>query len=456
MNMENKISYHSPKTLFNLFENEPVLLAFSGGADSSALLHLLVNDAKENGFMIHAAHFNHGIRGEDADRDAQFCKMTAESYDIPFHLSCADIPALAKQNGNSIEQEAREQRYAFFERVMRENGIRLLLTAHHAEDNVESILLHALRGSGITGLCGIKEIRPLTNDGLLIARPLLLAEKKDILSYCEENNIRFVTDSTNEDISYARNFIRSQLTPKMRELQPNLSTVLARLAESAAEADDFITASANEFIEKECQNGIPTEKFNQLFPIVKASTLSILFKNVSCATLERVHIDAIISLCEKAVPHSSISLPKKMKAVIEREKLCFVNEDDKQSFDDFSVPFKVGKTELINKIVINIEKNPTDAPQKNTVCLDINADEISPLAHFRSKKEGDTIHTGKLNKKVKKLMCDKKIPLEQRNKLPILVLNEEILWIPTVAVCDRIKKGKINGKSDFFRITVTM
>ena len=160
MNMENKISYRSPKIIANLRENEPVLLAFSGGADSSALLHLLVNDARENGFTVHAAHFNHGIRGDEAERDASFCKSVAEKYGIPFHLEKGDVPSLARSHKNSIEQEAREQRYAFFEKVMRENGIRLLLTAHHAEDNIESILLHTLRGSGIAGLCGIKELRP--------------------------------------------------------------------------------------------------------------------------------------------------------------------------------------------------------------------------------------------------------------------------------------------------------
>ena len=150
------IFYSSPHILAALPKDTPVLLAFSGGADSSALFHLLLNDAKENGFKLHAAHFHHGIRGEEADRDARFCEAVAAKNGVPFYLGRADVPALAKANGNSIEAEAREQRYSFFEKIMREHNIPILVTAHHSEDQIESILLHMLRGSGIGGLCGMQ------------------------------------------------------------------------------------------------------------------------------------------------------------------------------------------------------------------------------------------------------------------------------------------------------------
>ena len=185
MKSNNTISYQSPCDLALLPKKSPVLVAFSGGADSSALLHLLVNDAKINGFTVHAAHFHHGIRADEADRDAQFCQSVAQKYDIPFYLAKADVPALAKEHGNSVENEAREQRYAFFEQIMRENDIPVLVTAHHAEDNAESIMLHILRGSGITGLRGIQKCRPFANN-LKLVRPLLECKKQDILDYCAQ------------------------------------------------------------------------------------------------------------------------------------------------------------------------------------------------------------------------------------------------------------------------------
>lgn len=459
----NNIFYTSPQTLASLPQSTPVLLALSGGEDSCVLFDLILKDSKKNGFVLHAAHFNHHIRGKDAERDADFCLALAKANSIPFHLGEADVPALAQINGNSIESEAREQRYAFFEKIMRENNIPILVTAHHADDNVESVLLHILRGSGIQGLCGISECRTFAND-FFIVRPILKTEKEAITTYCKENCLGFVTDNTNYDLDYSRNRIRALLTPEMKNLQPNLCSVISRLAESASEANDFILNSAINFIEAECQeNGIPLDKFNQLAKIVKANVISIAFKNVSGKTLERVHIDDVIMLCEKAEPHSSISLPAKFCAKIENERLLFTNKTQKTQKTDFCIPLAEGEFILPlthacacarTHVLINIEKNPVNFPSNDDISLDLNANLIDCDAHFRPRCEGDVIFADKMNKKAKKLICEKKIPLEIRNVLPILVSKNEILWIPCVAVCDKVKRDKIKEDDDFFRITV--
>ncbi len=453
MKTENKISYLSPQALAGLSKNAPVLVAFSGGADSSALLHLLAEEGKKNGFAVHAAHFHHGIRGEEADRDAEFCKKIAKKYGVPFYLKKADIPSLAKKNGNGIEAEAREQRYTFFEKIMRENDIPILVTAHHAEDQVESILLHILRGSGVSGLRGIQPCRSFS-ENLYLVRPILKAERQDVLSYCDENGVEFVTDSTNSDTSYKRNAIRHEILPKLRELQPNLCGAFARLAESASEADEYIYVNALEFVEIECLDGIPLDKFNQLFAAVQARVLSILFEEETGATLERVHIESVIALAERAEPHSSLSLPARSCAQIENGKIIFVHEGNNEETDGFNVPFREGKTLACAGVIINIEKNPAEDAPVGSLYLDVKCDLIRSDAHFRSRAEGDVITAGKMNKKVKKLINEKKIPLKRRKKLPILVSDNKILWIPSVAVCDRIKTDKINSGEDFFRITV--
>ncbi len=453
--MKNKNSiFVSPQALASLPQSTPVLIAYSGGADSSALLYLLKEDSILNGYKLYAAHFNHQIRGEEAERDAKFCKSTCEALDIPFFLGTADIPTLAKVNGNSIETEAREQRYAFFERVMQENGIPILVTAHHAEDQIESIMLHILRGSGIAGLCGIVPCRIFANEFFLV-RPLLNSQKEDILSYCKENVIDFVSDSTNSDTCYARNFIRAELTPKMRELQPNLSGVFERIASSVKEANDFIDTSARNLFENEFKKEISLSKFNELHTALKARVIMLEFENYSNgASLESTHVKSIISLCKKAEPHSSISLPNMISAKIEGNCLVFAPDKEIEEVEDFDVPFAIQKMELPNGIIIKIEKNPTQNPSDTDVFLDVKCDIINNDMHFRSKKEGDVIFSGKMNKKVKKLISEKKIPLERRKKLPLLVCKDEILWIPTVAVCDRIKKDKIDTCVDFLRITI--
>ena len=451
MKPEKTISYVSPQSLAGLPTSTPVLLAFSGGADSSALLSLLVEDSQKNGYSLSVAHFHHGIRGDEADRDAEFCRSKAEEYGVPFYTEKADIPALAKASGKSLEAEARERRYAFFEKIMRENNIPLLVTAHHAEDLNESILLHILRGSGIKGLVGIKPCRELCA-GLYLARPLLQAEKQDILDYCKQNGIDFVIDSTNSDVGYTRNAIRARLVPEMKELQQNLSSVFARLSESAAEADDFVEKCATEYIEKECEGGIPLNSFNPLHSALKSRVLAQTFEKKFCKTLERVHIGALAELCEKRVPHSSLSLPDETVAKIENGYLVFEAKNEAPEKSDFYIPFFEGKKITEQGIIINIERNPAEPCKNSPFSVDIAAELVKSGAHFRPKHEGDVIFCGKMNKKIKKLMSEHKLPLGLRSSLPLLVSDEGVLWVPSVALCDKVKKAsKAEG---FYRITI--
>lgn len=454
MNKSN-VLYRSPHILASLPQQTPVLLAFSGGADSSALLHLLHKDAQEKGFVLHAAHFNHGIRDAEADRDAEFCRVTAAKLGVTFHSKKADVPYLARQNGNSVETEARLQRYAFFEKIMRENDIPILVTAHHAEDQVESILLHILRGSGIKGLGGMQECRELSS-GLYLVRPILKSQKKDILALCEQNNIGFVTDSTNSDTKYARNALRLEVIPKLYELQPNLCGTFERLSRNANEADDFISTCANEFIEKECFDNIPLIKLNQLFDVQKSKVLSVFFEKSCGATLERVHIDALIELSQKAIPHSSISLPKKMRAVIKNGSLVFEYEIDTIDTDaDFLLPFTEGEITISPGIMLKIEKNPNNLSKTTHPSIDVPVELMGADTHFRSRKEGDVILSGKMHKKVKKLISEKAISLDMRKKLPFLISNGEILWIPFVATNDKLRESQSLGNG-FFRVTLIL
>lgn len=452
MNINNSISYIPPQHLANLPQDAAVLLAFSGGADSSALLSILVQDANTKGYSLHIAHFHHGIRGEEADRDALFCENMAKKHGLPFYLGKVDVPALAKENGNSIEAEARAQRYAFFEKIMRENGVSILATAHHAEDQTESILLHVLRGSGVAGLKGIQKCRSFA-DGLYIVRPLLETKKQDILDYCEKNNIEFVTDSTNSDMNYLRNALRANVIPKLCELQPNLTEIFQRLSENAIEADDFVNASALDFLKK-CSSNIPLEQFNSLHPALKSRVLSILFEEKTGATLERVHIENVISLCSKARPHSSISLPNKISAKIENGSLTLTNNSKIDKDFAVNVAFCEGEYQFSEHTIITVVKNPATAENTNQIHLDIKCELLKPDAHFRSRVEGDTVFAGKMNKKIKKLMSEKKIPLDMRKNLPLLVSENEILWVPSVVINDKIKNDKIKDSENFYRIII--
>ncbi len=189
--------FTSPATLSGLPPATPLLVAFSGGADSRLLLELTVDWARANGAPVTAAHLHHGIRGAEADRDEAFCRGVAAAHGIAYVCERADIPARAARSGRSLELEARLARYAFFSRVMQARGIPLLLTAHHADDQLETLLLRLLRGSGTHGLAGIPPVRPCA--GRAPAPPLLTATRQDILDACRARGLTYVTDSTNLD-----------------------------------------------------------------------------------------------------------------------------------------------------------------------------------------------------------------------------------------------------------------
>ncbi len=450
-----KNHFTPPHTLTGMPYTSGVLVALSGGADSSALLHLLSLDAAEHGYALFAAHLNHGIRGDEAERDARFCGELCEELGITLFTEYADIPALAREHGNSLELEAREQRYAFFERIMKENSIDTLVTAHHAADLTESMLLHLLRGSGVGGIGAISPCRRFGERGeLYIARPLLGADKEDILEYCAENGIDFVTDSTNADTSYTRNALRAKVTPVLREVQPDLNKVVARFCDNARQVDDFVDECARKFISEHVTDGIPLAEFNSLHDALKARVLEICFKDVSGVSLEYVHVKALTLLAQKSVSHSRASLPGGTEAIIKGDMLRFGKDIAPIAGGDFDIPLCPGEFLSEDGVIIIIEEDPAE-PTADDPHIIISRDAVTDEMHLRPRREGDVILTSGMHKSLKKLMNEKKVPIELRGKLPLLVSGDEILWIPGVALSDKIKRSG-RPTENFYRITVKL
>ena len=208
-----------------------VLVALSGGADSTALLHFLYSVKEKYNLTILAAHLNHGIRGEEADRDERFCKILCEKYNIPFYSKTLDIPALSKQRGVSEELCGRDERYAFLGTLAEAHNARIA-TAHNADDNAETLIFNLARGSSLRGAAGIPPKR-----GRII-RPLIEVTRAQIEEYCAENGLDFVTDSTNLGDEYTRNKIRHHVIPVLRELKvSDYLDIQADAALTAAETD---------------------------------------------------------------------------------------------------------------------------------------------------------------------------------------------------------------------------
>jgi len=205
-----------------LKHGDEVLIALSGGADSVALFSFLYTYADELDITLRAAHLEHGLRGEESLRDRRFVEDLCEFKGVSLHVKSVDIAAFAKSRGLSVEVCARNERYAFFEQVC---GNAKIATAHTASDNAETILLNLTRGTSLAGICGIPPVR-----GSII-RPLIECTRKMVENYCEENNLRYVTDSTNLSDEYSRNRVRHHIIPTLRCINPNLEGRFSDMAE---------------------------------------------------------------------------------------------------------------------------------------------------------------------------------------------------------------------------------
>ena len=443
-----------PYELSGMPTSTPILVALSGGADSSALLHLLCGLRKKYRFELYAAHLNHGIRTEipegekicEADRDEKFCAKLCKSLSVKLFTRRADIPALARESGKSLETAARDERYRFFAEIMNQNGLKVLATAHNADDNLETQIFNLARGCGVEGISGIPIIRPFEEVyGGAIVRPLLNITKKEILAYCQENGIKYVTDSTNLCSDYTRNAIRNEIIPRLENLTGTPQKNATRLAVSAREDIQYIKSQAFSFLE---QNDFSLDviKLRALDISVAKRVLTIAYAKEHSASLEAVHIDALCKLISGGREHNKISLPDKTRARISCGRIIFEPDVEDEAVKDFCIEIKSGEITLIQDGIFAISSG-SDSPEAIEIegvqyglytSARISLSEASLTA--RNRRDGDVIIDGGMSKKLKKLMCDKKVPIEERNRLPLICDGEGIIYVPFCAIADRVKE----------------
>ena len=436
-----------PHRLSGMAESTPILLALSGGADSSALLFLLAEYARQTGASLSVAHVDHKLRGEASDADREFCRTLAQTYGLPFYLLEADVAALASEHHRGIEEEARHVRYDFFASTMREHRIPLLATAHNADDNAETLLFHLARGSGLRGLCGIPPTRQF--EGGKLIRPLLGATKSDILAFCQRNGIHYVTDKTNADVAYARNRLRHRVLPELTAVNSGALGNITRLCASLSRDEAYLTDSATAFMAQHGSgNAIALDALDQAHPAIATRVIASLLSQFT-DDVRAVHIDAALSLAASGVPHSSVDLGDGVKALIEDGSLIFSNEQPPPP-KHFCYSLHEGEN-LISEVdmLIVIEKSaPSHKNQqiikniyKKATTTRISFDKIYGSFIVEPRREGDVILSGGMHKKVKKLMCDRKLPLPLRNRLPLFRDSRGIVWIPSVALRDGAADG---------------
>lgn len=471
------LPFVSPHTLSHLPPNTPVLLALSGGPDSRVLLHLLAADAQKNGYVLHTAHVHHGIRGKEADRDEQFCQELASAYQCCHHVLRADIPSIAKQTGESLEMAARRIRYDFFWQVMREHAIPLLATAHHADDNMETVLLRLCAGSSTLGLSGISAVtEPM--DGCYVVRPLLEATREEILSYCRAEHLIAVSDSTNDDLSYRRNRIRAEVIPALSRVVPHPQNQVLRTCRQLREDDDYLSDLAR----ARYQDALRTDGTLSLDilqatppPICKRLLWIAVRQIAPNARLQLCHTEALLHIirCGRGMS----DLPGDLRAEVDGLTLRLLPHASPASprlVDCFPLTLSPGTT-VLPSLGLTIDVQETDVSNVESeqsqkfilkpqnvynpfIHATLTFDTIIDGAYFRLRDGGDTILLRGMHRRVRKLQNAHAVPPFVRERLPILCDRDGILWVPFVGVRDGFcPLGASNtDENTHRRLTVTL
>lgn len=404
-----------------------IAVALSGGADSVSLLHVLDSLSDKYGYSMRAIHVHHGIRGEDADADEQFCRDLCEKMNIPIDVFHFNVPEIAAEQGKGLEECGRDCRYKCFEEIHSIHNC-AIATAHTLSDSAETVLMNIARGCGIAGVRGIPPVRDY------IIRPLICAAREDIEKYCSDNNLQYVTDQTNFDVVYNRNRIRHEIIPQMKILNPEFMQSIVRLNESASNDEDYLSSQA-EMILKNAEigkNKWQVKQLDTLHPALKNRVIITMITEICGKVPDFTHVSLTEKLLSEKSGAVSLSNGKNISVkngvIGEFVQQKTINRWEFKAEECVSLPCgKKARIEVLtyDDFVSRVKKD--QSLFKNAIACDI----IKNNALIRNRREGDFFsQAGRgAGKKIKKLFNESKVPIEKREELVILEMAGQIVWV---------------------------
>ena len=388
-----------------LSKEDKVIIALSGGADSVALLHVM----HSLGYKCEAAHCNFHLRGEESNRDETFVHELCKSMQIPLHIIHFETEKYAIENKISIEMAARELRYQWFEEIKKESAANVIAVAHHQDDSVETLLLNLIRGTGLSGLLGI---RPQNKD---IIRPLLCVNRQDIIEYLGSIGQNYVTDSTNLEDEYIRKKIRLNLIPLMEEINPSVKKNIIATSNYLNE----IELIYNNEIENGKQRVLTKEGIRISDLLKEPAPNALLFEILHPLGFNSAQIQNILSLLLKGQTGKQLISKDGWRIIKDRNMLLI---QPKENLEE--TPFQLIREELIHTKDFIIPR------EKNIACFDADKLEDTEFT-IRKWRKGDTfVPFGmKGQKKISDYLTDRKLSLIQKERQYVLCQRDKIIWV---------------------------
>ena len=413
-----------------LCASETVLVALSGGADSVSLLHRFVLLRKTRKLTVLAGHVHHGLRGDEADRDEAFCRTLCEAWSVPYFSTRVDVKGEAACTGESVEECARRLRYAFLEAQAKKHGA-VLATAHTADDNLETVLLNLVRGTGLKGLCGIPPVRER------IIRPLLFFERAEIEAYCKTHGLSYVTDSSNLSSEFARNQLRLSVTPVLKGLNPSLLSGISRMTRFLREEEELLeTLAQNALSAAKKDEGFDAAALAKLPSPLRFRALVRLAKNAG-GSIGAAHEPALTGILHGG---GSTDLPGGVRMTVQRGRLTVSGkEEEEKTFLPDTALAVPGETKVGCRWICT-QKMERDGQNVYNFLFYHALDyaKIKGTLRVRSRRPGDKLTLSRRNctKSLKKLFQEANIPPKDRDAVAVVEDDEGIVWVEGFG-CDR-------------------
>ncbi len=411
-----------------------VVAGFSGGADSTVLLHFLLGYAREHGLDLTAAHVNHGLRGKESDRDEEFCRRWCRERGVRFRVLRADVRALAKEKSQGLEECGRQVRYSFFRSLCGKNG--RIATAHTLTDSAETVLLNLARGAGPQGLSGIPPVRGR------VVRPLIRITRGEVEEYCRCRDLSFVTDSTNRSDAYARNRIRHTVLPVLRGINPAFERAVGRTALLLREDEAYFSALARDRLQRAAlpDGGYSVRALRALPPAVLSRAVRIAVGRETPAPMDCGRVREVLDLIRSG--KGGVTAAGGIQCAVAGNTFFILRENERA--DPWGVPLRLPETRLPDgrSLIVRPISSKIKNPDKINDLLFNNRINYATILNtngvVRSRRPGDRFRPrGRgITKTLKKLFNEQKIPPFRRDRIALLECGGRIVWIEGIGASE--------------------